>query len=82
MSTISSSVKSALKKANLKQNDLAESYETPKSKQSMSMKFSRNSWFGKDLVKVAKLVGADLAFVFPDGSMIKIDSDEPDDQKE
>ena len=68
---ISSSVSAALKKADLKQNDLAAAYG--KSKQSMSMKFSRDSWFGKDLVKVAKLVGADLAFVFPDGSMIKID---------
>ena len=66
----------ALKKAGLKQNDLATAYG--KSKQSMSMKFTRDSWFGKDLVKVAKLVGADLAFVFPDGQQIKIDTDDPD----
>ena len=74
--SISDSVSSALKKASLKQNDLAAAYG--KSKQSMSMKFTRDSWFGKDLVKVAKLIGADLAFVFPDGSKIMIDTDDPD----
>ena len=74
--SISDSVSAALKKASLKQNDLAAAYG--KSKQSMSMKFSRDSWFGKDLVKVAKLIGADLAFVFPDGSKIMIDTDDPD----
>lgn len=71
--TISTCVSTALRKAGLKQNDLAAEYG--KSKQSMSMKFSRDSWFGKDLVKVAKLVGADLAFVFPDGSKIIIDTE-------
>ena len=74
--SISDSVSAALKKASLKQNDLAVAYG--KSKQSMSMKFTRDSWFGKDLVKVAKLIGADLAFVFPDGSKIMIDTDDPD----
>ena len=73
--SISNSVSMALKKANLKQNDLAASYG--KSKQSMSMKFTRDSWFGKDLVKVAKLVGADLAFVFPDGTRITLEADDP-----
>lgn len=72
--SISSSVSMALKKAELKQNDLAAAYG--KSKQSMSMKFTRDSWFGKDLVKVAKLVGADLAFVFPDGTKIMIEADD------
>ena len=76
--SISDSVSSALKKAGLKQNDLAAAYEKQKSRQSMSMKFTRNSWFGHDLVKVAKLVGADLAFVFPDGSKIRIDTDDPE----
>ena len=74
--SISDSVSAALKKASLKQNALAAAYG--KSKQSMSMKFTRDSWFGEDLVKVAKLIGADLAFVFPDGSKIMIDTDDPD----
>ncbi len=72
---ISDSVSMALKRAGLKQNDLAAAYG--KTKQSMSMKFSRDSWFAKDLVKVAELVGADLAFVFPDGTRIRIGSDDP-----
>lgn len=76
--SISNSVSMALKKADLKQNDLAATYG--KSKQSMSMKFSRDSWFGKDLVKVAKLVGADLAFLFPDGTKITIDTDDPQEE--
>ena len=74
--SISDSVSAALKKASLKQNDLAAAYG--KLKQSMSMKFTRDSWFGKDLVKVAKLIGADLAFVFPDGSKIMIDTNDPE----
>ena len=72
---ISKSVSMALKQANLKQNDMATAYG--KSKQSMSMKFSRDSWFGKDLVRVADLVGAELAFIFPDGTKIRIRSDDP-----
>lgn len=74
--SISTSVRAALSKAGLKQNDLAAAYG--KTKQSMSMKMTRGNWFGKDLVKVAKLVGADLAFVFPDGSRITIDTDDPE----
>ena len=75
---ISNSVKSALNHAGLKQNDLAAAYG--KTKQSMSMKVTRGNWFGKDLVKVAKLVGADLAFVFPDGTKITIDTDDPQEE--
>ena len=73
--SISSSVKAALDKAGKRQNDLAAAYG--KSKQSMSMKVTRGNWFGKDLVKIAKFVGADLAFIFPDGSVIKIDQEDP-----
>ena len=78
--SISAGVSAALKKANLRQNDLAAAYDKPKSKQSMSMKFSRDSWFGHDLVRVAKLVGADLAFVFPDGTKITLDCDDPQEE--
>ena len=74
--SVSSSFKSVLNHAGLKQNDLAAAYG--KTKQSMSMKVTRGNWFGKDLVKVAKLVGADLAFIFPDGTKIIIDTDDPE----
>ena len=73
---ISDGVGSALKVAGKRQKDLAELYG--KTKQSMSTKITRDQWFGKDLVKVAKFCGADLAFVFPNGTIIKIESDETD----
>jgi len=75
---ISDSVRSALSQAGKQQKDLAEFYG--KSKQSMSTKMTGNRWFGHDLVRIAEFCGADLAFVFPDGSVIKIRNDE--DQEE
>lgn len=72
--SISKYVKMALVKSGKKQNDLAALYEC--SKQGMSMKFHRDSWFGKDLVKVAEFTGGKLAFVYPDGQQIIINYDE------
>ena len=71
--SISQSVKMALNKAGKRQNDLAALYGC--SKQSMSTKFSRESWFGKDLARVADFTGGRLAFVYPDGQQIFIDVD-------
>lgn len=71
--SISSSVRMALNKAGKKQIDLAGLYGC--SKQAMSTKFSRESWFGKDLDKVAKFTGGKLAFVYPDGQVIYIEVD-------
>lgn len=69
--SISNCVKMALAKAGKKQIDLASLYHC--SKQSMSTKFKRESWFGKDLAKVAEFTGGKLAFVYPDGQTIFID---------
>ena len=76
--SISNSVKMALSKAGKRQLDLAALYGW--SKQAMSTKFSRGSWFGKDLARVAEFTGGRLAFVYPDGQIIYIDheQDEPD----
>ena len=71
--SITNSVKMALTKAGKRQIDLANLYGW--SKQSMSTKFSRQSWFGKDLTRVAEFTGGRLAFVYPDGQIIYIDSD-------
>ena len=71
--SISNSVRMALNKAGKKQIDLAGLYGC--SKQAMSTKFSRESWFGKDLDKVAKFTGGRLAFVYPDGQVIYIEVD-------
>ena len=48
------------------------------SKQVMNNKFSRNSWSGKDLIKVADFVGGQLAIILPDGQQIILDDDLPD----
>ena len=69
--SISNSVKMALNKAGKRQIDLAELYGC--SKQAMSTKFSRESWFGKDLARVAAFTGGRLAFVYPDGQVIYIE---------
>ena len=73
MPTIADSVRMALTKANKKQKDLAE--YLGKSKQSMSMKFTNDTFFGDDLVTIAKFTGGKLAFVYPDGTTINIDVD-------
>ena len=70
---ISTYVKMALAKGHKKHQDLASLYGW--SKQSMSTKFSRDSWFGKDLVRVAEFTGGKLAFVYPDGQVIYIESE-------
>lgn len=72
--SISSSVRMALTKAGKRQIDLAQLYGW--SKQSMSTKFSRDSWFAKDLTRVAEFTGGRLAFVYPDGQTIYIDHEE------
>ncbi len=71
---ISDCVKAAMTVAGVKQKDLAQLFHT--TKQGISTKIGRNSWYGKDLVKVAESMGADLAFVFPNGTVIKIENDE------
>lgn len=74
MVRISDAVSSAMKISGVKQKDLMPVFHT--TKQGVSTKLARNSWYGKDLVKVAEAVGADLAFVFKDGTIINIRNDE------
>lgn len=73
MPKISDSVSMALQKAGKRQKDLAERWG--KTKQSMSMKFVNDSFFGDDLVDIAKFTGGKLAFIYPDGTIINIDVD-------
>lgn len=70
---ISDGVRAALLVSGKKQKDLMEIFDT--TKQGISTKVTKDRWFGRDLVKVAELVGADLAFVFPNGSIIKLEND-------
>lgn len=76
---ISDGVRAALLVSGKKQKDLMEIFDT--TKQGISTKVTKDRWFGRDLVKVAELVGADLAFVFPNGSIIKLDTDSQDDSE-
>lgn len=71
--TISDVVKGLLALSGKKQLDLAAHFGM--SKQSMSNKFSRNGWFGNDLIKIADFCGCKLAFVKPDGQLIIIEND-------
>lgn len=68
---VSDSVKALLALSGKKQNQLAEQFEM--SKQAMSNKFAKNSWFAKDLIKVADMCDCKVAFILPDGQQIIID---------
>lgn len=70
---ISNKVQALLRLQGVKQNDLAAAFGM--TKQTMSNKFARNSWSGKDLARVADVTGCKLAFVLPDGQQIIIGSD-------
>ncbi len=77
--SIAKCVRMALAKAGKQQKDLAELYGV--TKQSMSMKFKRDAWFGRDLTKIAEFTGGKLAFIYPDGTTINIDSDTEEQEK-
>lgn len=71
--SVSDKVKGLLALSGKKQIDLAGNFDM--SKQTMSNKFARNSWFASDLVKAAEFCGCKLAFVMPDGQLLYIDED-------
>ena len=73
--TISDCVRLALTKAKRKNTDLCQYLGLTKL-QTLNNKFIRDSWSGKDLVKVAELTGAKLMLVYPDELNIQIRSDE------
>lgn len=71
---ISDKVKGLLALCGKRQIDLAADFGM--SKQTMSNKIARDSWFAADLAKVAKFCGCELAFILPDGQKIIIDAEE------
>lgn len=77
--SISNIVKGLLAIRGIKQIDLASHFGM--SKQTMSNKLARNSWFASDLVKVANFCGCKLAFILPDGQQIVIEDDGSEDKK-
>lgn len=67
---ISDSVKMALKKAHLTEKKLAEKFEL--TEHTINQKFSKSTWNGSDLARIAEFTGGELAFTYPDGSIIPI----------
>ncbi len=73
--TISETVKGLLAMNGKRQIELAAHFGM--SKQTMSNKMARNSWFGSDLVKAAEFCGCKLAFILPNGQQIVIEDEAP-----
>ena len=71
--TVSDAVKGLLGMSGKKQVDLAA--RLGMTRQSMSNKIKKNSWFASDLVKAADLCGCKVAFILPDGQRIIIQDD-------
>lgn len=70
---ISDKIKGLLMLSGKKQIELASHFGM--SKQTMSNKFARNSWFASDLVRVAAFCGCKLAFIMEDGQQLIITDD-------
>jgi len=68
---ISAKVKAVLSLTGTKQIELMEPLDM-KSRQSLGNKFSNNRWSAEDLVTVAEYVGAEIAFILPDGQKITL----------
>ena len=56
------------------QGDLAEKWGS--TRQAINNKFGRDSWSGDDLMKLAGIVGAKMALIFPDGQELLFVPDE------
>ena len=73
--SVSKAVRMALKKAGKQNGDLAALWGyAPKA---VSNKFAWERWTGKELFEVADLTGGQLAFIYPDGTQIKIPQQDP-----
>ena len=78
--SLSDSVRMALKKARKNQMDLIRIWGNSKS--AMSNKFRLERWSGNDLVRVARFTGGKLAFIYPDGQQILIETPETEETGE
>ena len=77
---ISDVIRTALAKGKKKQTDIAAVYQCDPSV--IYSKMRRSSWSAADLARVASIVGAQLAFFFPDGALLRIVEDRPIPKKE
>ncbi len=74
--SVSKAVRMALTKGNKRQTDLVEALGLSSS-QSVFLKLQKERWTGTDLATVAELTGGKLAFVYPDGTEIRIPQGDP-----
>ena len=70
--SVSKSVRMALTKAEKRQGDLTALWDT--TPQAVSNKFRLDRWSAEDLVQMAAYTGGKLAFIYPDGQEILIDT--------
>ena len=71
--TVSTAMRMALTKVNSSPAKICGPWGVTKA--AIANKFYRDSWSADDLVKLCRLIGAELLIRFPDGQEIKVDSD-------
>ena len=72
--TVSDVVRMAIIKKGMSQADLAAVWGC--SYQAINKKFSRDTWTGDDLVKLAGITGGKLSLIYPDGQQLLFLPDE------
>ena len=72
--SVSDSVRMAITKAGISQTELAKLWGT--TPQAIYNKLNLERWSAADLVRIAEITGGRLAFVYPDGQQILIDTEE------
>ena len=72
--SVSDTVRMALAKKGMNQGELAEAWGS--TRQGINNKFSRDSWSGDDLMKLARITGGKLALLYPDGQQLLFLPDE------
>ena len=75
--SVSKAVRMALTKGNKRQTDLVTALGLSSS-QSVFLKLQKERWTGTDLATVAELTGGRLAFIYPDGTEIRIPQADPE----
>ncbi len=73
--SVGSTVRMAAAKRDMNQTSLAKAWGVTIS--AINNKFYRDSWSAADLMKIAEITGAKLAFVFPDGQQLFFEPEEP-----
>ena len=76
----SDAVRMAIAKAGIKQTELSKIWGT--SPQAIYNKLNLERWTARDLAQIAKITGGRLAFIYPDGQEILIQTTETEETQE